>query len=240
MINYVHGKNVGLSLIENQQTIHKVYLSQNAYSGQWQALIEKYELDYEIVDKNRLDVLSNFGNHQGIVFAITEYQTISLAELLAAVPQEEMGLLVILDGVTDPHNFGAILRNCDGAGANGVIISKHNAAPLNATVAKVSSGAIDNVKVAKVTNLVTAIKELKDKGYWIIGCDETGTDLYSYKFDTPLVIIIGSEGKGISRLVKENCDYLVSIPMFGKVSSLNASAAAAVIMYQIQHQRSLR
>ena len=239
MISYVYGKNVGLAVIEGHKTIHKVYLSASVYSGQWKTLLEKYELDYEIVEKRQLDKLSNNANHQGIVLAIEEYKPCSLEELLAAVPADEWGLLVLLDGIEDPHNLGAILRNCDGAGAQGIIIAKHRRAPLNATVAKVSSGAIDTVKVAEVSNLTQAIKQLKKSGYWIIGCDGQGEDLYKQKFDLPIVMVIGAEGKGISRLIKKNCDYLSAIPMRGKVSSLNASVAAGITMYQIQHQRSL-
>jgi len=239
MISYVYGKNVGLAVIEDHRTIHKVYLSSEVYSGQWKTLLERHKLDYEIVDKRQLDKLSDNGNHQGIVLAIEEYQTYGLAELLVVLPKDELSLLVLLDGIEDPHNLGAILRNCDGAGAQGVIIAKHRRAPLNATVAKVSSGAIANVKVAEVSNLTQAIKQLKKAGYWIVGCDAGGEDIYQQKFDMPIVLVIGAEGKGISRLVKENCDYLFSLPMRGKLTSLNASVASGIAMYQIQHQRSL-
>jgi len=239
MLSYVYGKNVGLAVIEGQKTIHKVYLSNSVYSGQWKTLIEKYELDYEIVDKRQLDKLSNNANHQGIVLAIEEFKTYDLEELLREVPENGLSLLVLLDGIEDPHNLGAILRNCDGANVQGVIIAKHRRAPLNATVAKVSSGAIDSVKVAEVSNLTSTVRQLKKAGYWIVGCDEKGGDLYQQKFDMPIVLVIGGEGKGISRLVKENCDYLLSLPMRGKVSSLNASVASGIAMYQIQHQRSL-
>jgi len=237
MLSYVYGKNVGLSLIASEKTIIKIYISESVFSGQWQALIKKNKIDYEIVSKKKLDELSENANHQGIVFAIEQFVTYNLDELVKAVPKNELGLIVILDGIQDPHNLGAILRNCDGAKAHGVVIGKNRSASLNATVAKVSTGAIDTVKVAEVTNLVNTIKELKQLGYWIVGCETEGEDLYSYKFDTPIALVIGSESKGISQLVKKNCDYLVSIPMRGKVTSLNASVAAAIIMYQIQHQR---
>ena len=239
MLSYVYGKNVGLAVIEGHKTIHKVYLSAGVYSGQWKTLIKEHKLNYEIVDKRELDKLSDNANHQGIVLAIEEYGTCSLEELMAEKPHDGQSLLVMLDGIQDPHNLGAILRNCDGAAALGVIIAKHRRAPLNATVAKVSSGAIDSVKVAEVSNLNQAIRQLKKAGYWIVGCDAQGEDLYKQEYDKPIVLVIGAEGKGISRLVKENCDYLFSLPMKGKVTSLNAAVASGIAMYQIQHQRSL-
>ncbi len=238
MISYLYGKNVGLTLIENHREIHKLYLSKSAYDSKWQALIAQQNIAFELVDKQRLSALCGSDKHQGVVIAVKEYSTYSLEELLQAVPEDQLGLLVILDGIEDPHNLGAILRNCDGAGAQGVIIAKRRSAPLNATVAKVSSGAIDSVKVAAVSNINNAIKFLKARGYWIVGCSGEGQDLYNFSFDTAVAIVIGAEGKGLSRLVKENCDYLISIPMAGTVRSLNAASASAVVLYQIQHRRS--
>ena len=237
MISYLYGKNVGFSLIESHRKIQKVYLSEKVYSGQWQTIIKERKLDYQIVDNKTLDRLSEGGNHQGLVMAVEEYRTYGLDELLDSLPKEELGLLIMLDGVEDPHNLGAILRNCDGAGAQGVIIGKHRSAPLNATVAKVSTGAIDSVKIAEVTNLVDAIKYLKKQGYWIAGCEAEGESIYNFKFDVPLILVIGSEGKGISPLVKKNCDYLLSLPMRGKINSLNASVACGAVLYEAVRQR---
>ena len=239
MLSLVYGKNVGQRLMESKRTIHKIYITAKNFESELGDKIRQQKLPYEIVDNKFLDRLCELANHQGIALEVEEYQTCSLDELLASVPENELGLLIMLDGVVDPHNLGAILRNCDGAKAHGVIIGKHHRAPLNATVAKVSSGAIETVKVAEVSNLNQSIKTLKDQGYWIAGCEAKGENLYDFKFDTPLVLVIGSESKGISVLVKKNCDYFVSIPLAGQVNSLNAAVASGIIMYQVLRQRSL-
>ena len=166
------------------------------------------------------------------------YKTWELEELLESVPQGKQPLLVMLDGLEDPHNLGAILRTCDCIRADGVIIGKHRNVRLTPTVAKVSTGAIDTVKVSVVTNLVQAIKYLKKQGYWVVGTDfENSRDYREGQYDVPLVLVIGSEGFGISSLVKKNCDYCVRLPMEGSVSSLNASVAAGILLYQIHAQR---
>ena len=239
MITYVYGKNVGMMMLKESERIIKVFLTQKLYDQKWQSLLEENDLSYEIRDRKSLDLLSKGGNHQGLVIAMIAYETYDIEDLVEEVPPGELGLLVMLDGIEDPHNLGAILRNCDGAGAHGIIIPKHHSVSLNATVAKVSSGAIATVKVAEVSNLVSTIKFLKKQGYWIAGLQAGEKTIYDYDFLSPLVIVIGHEGKGISRLVKENCDYMIGIPLAGTIKSLNASAVSAISMYQIQHQRSL-
>lgn len=184
-----------------------------------------------------MDQLLN-GNHQGIAACIDDYKTWELEELLESIPQGKQPLLVMLDGLEDPHNLGAILRTCDCIRADGVIIGKHRNVRLTPTVAKVSTGAIDTVKVSVVTNLVQAIKYLKKQGYWVVGTDfENSRDYREGQYDVPLVLVIGSEGFGISSLVKKNCDYCVRLPMEGSVSSLNASVATGILLYQIHAQR---
>lgn len=174
------------------------------------------------------------GQHQGVVAYVAAYKYSDFEELFQ---EEELPFIVVLDNIEDPHNLGAILRSCDGAGATGVIISKDRAVGLTSTVAKVSAGAIEHVKVARVTNISRAIEDLKKRGIWVAACDMDG-ELYTEKDLTgPIAIVIGNEGKGISRLVKEKCDFSISIPMMGKINSLNASNAAAVLMYEIRRQR---
>ena len=194
-------------------------------------------IPFETCERKRLDRLSHSGNHQGIVAEVESYPLYELDELL----KEKDGLLVILDGLKDPQNLGTILRTVDCAGADGVIYKKHNSVKLNATVAKVSCGAIEYVKVAEVTNLTTTIKKLKEKGYWILAADAGGKTAYDeMKYDMNVALVIGAEGEGISRLVKEQCDFTVSLPMKGHLDSLNASVAAGILIYQILSERAHR
>lgn len=178
------------------------------------------------------------GNHQGIACEVEDYKYIPLNELIKKCENKENASLILLDGLEDPHNLGAILRTADATGMNGIIIPKNRSVSLNQTVAKVSTGAIEHVDVCQVTNLVQTIKELKKAGYWIIGLEmEASVDYRKQDYNGKIVIIIGSEGKGISRLVKEECDYMVHIPMCGHVTSLNASVSASIIFYEILRQR---
>jgi len=226
-----------MQLIKEHKPIYEIYVTKAVLDGGFKAILQQNKLSYEVVEKTKLDQLTNNQVHQGIVVGVDEYQTYTIEQLVADVPQGQLGLLVLLDGLEDPHNLGAILRTCDAIGAHGVIYGKHRSVSLGPTVAKVSTGAIDTVKVAEVTNLVQTLKYLKAQGYWVVGSDASGQDYRRFKYDTPLVLVIGSEGKGMSRLVKEACDYTVKIPMVGSVSSLNASVAAAVMLYQIHNQR---
>ena len=178
------------------------------------------------------------GNHQGAVLEIEGYSYVDVDEIISN-PKGKYPFIVMLDGLEDPHNLGAILRTCDAGGVDGVIIGKNRSVHLNNTVAKVSTGAIEHVKVSEVTNLTTTIKYLKKQGYWIVGaeaCDKSVlyTDI---KYDMPVCLVIGSEGKGISRLVTENCDFLVKIPMVGHVNSLNASVSCSILIYEVIRSR---
>ena len=193
----------------------------------------------EIIVMQSKDMNKMFdGNHQGIACEIMEYGYVSLEEIIRKNQDKENVALVILDGLEDPHNLGAILRTADATGMNGVIIPKNRSVSLNSTVAKVSTGAIEHVDCAQVTNLVNAMNDLKKAGYWIVGLELDGSiDYRKQDYLGKIAVVIGSEGKGISRLVKENCDFKVFIPMVGHVNSLNASVSASILFYEILRNR---
>lgn len=236
MAQYVYGKNVIQQILHDNKKIEVLYVSDNQRDIE-QAAIKK-GIRVEKTDRKHLDRLSKNGIHQGVVAKIEEYKTFSIDEILSRIPEGKLGFLVLLDELEDPHNLGAILRTSDAVGADGVIIKKNNAVGLTPTVAKVSVGAIDTVPVADVTNLTQTLKYLKEKGYWVVGTDmKNAQDYRQPKYDTPIVLVIGNEGKGISRLVKEECDFLVKLPMVGEISSLNASVACGILMYEVYNKR---
>ena len=176
------------------------------------------------------------GLHQGIIAQVDDYKTYDLKEITNSI-NKEYPLVVMLDHIEDPHNFGAIIRTSEALGVDAIIIPEDRSVGINSTVIKTSVGAIENIKIIKVTNLVNAIKYLKDRGYWIIGTDMSSTSISDIDYKMPICLVIGNEGKGISRIVRENCDYIASIPMTGKVNSLNASVAAGIIIYEIINKR---
>ncbi|MCF0110589.1 MAG: 23S rRNA (guanosine(2251)-2'-O)-methyltransferase RlmB [Erysipelotrichaceae bacterium] len=238
MAQYVYGKNVVMQMMKRPQQILELLIQEGTDLKPYQSLLKGTNYPVRKVSRKELDRLSENGVHQGIMIKMKEFTTYSLEEILDAVPAGKMPLLVMLDGLEDPHNLGAILRTCDCVGADGVIIGKHRSIGLTPTVAKVSTGAIDTVKVAQVTNLTQTLKELKEKGFWVCGADcHEAIDYRKPDYNVPLVLVIGSEGFGISRLVQKECDYCVIVPMAGEVSSLNASVAAGVLLYQIYSQR---
>jgi 23S rRNA (guanosine2251-2'-O)-methyltransferase len=183
--------------------------------------------------------MSETHNHQGVIAIVPPYNYSSVEEILElAKSKNEKPFVIICDGIEDPHNLGSIIRTAECVGAHGVIIPKRRSAAVNATVNKTSAGAVAYVKVARVTNLNDTIKELQDNGVWIYGTDMDGTDNYNeVKYDSGVGIVVGSEGFGMSRLVKENCDFLIRIPMAGKINSLNASVSASIVMYEVMNQR---
>lgn len=196
--------------------------------------LQRKHIKYQIVDRGKLDSLSKSGNHQGCLAYVEEYKLSSLESML----KKENGLIVLLDGLKDPHNLGAIIRTCECAGVDGLVYKKHNSVHLNDTVAKVACGALEYVKVTEVTNLVNTIKTLKDNGYWIVGTDGDGNDLYNkIDYNMNVALIIGSEGEGMSRLVKQECDFIVKMPMKGHINSLNASVAAGIMIFNILDKR---
>lgn len=237
MTQLVYGKNVVLNLLKKNKEIDFLYIQKSRNDDDVLYLAKKNNISYKIVDRKVLDNLVN-GNHQGYVAQIKEYKTYTIEEIIESIPQGKQPLLVALDGLEDPHNLGAILRTASCVGVDGVIFEKNRSVSLNSTVAKVSVGAIDIVKVARVTNLTQTLNKLKDEGYWVVGTDtKDAVDYRSIDYSMPVVLVIGSEGKGMRRLVKENCDIKVMLPMEGDIGSLNASVACAVLLYQIYSQR---
>lgn len=235
MAQYLYGKNVVKQLLYDKSDIQKLYLA--VKDSQIEQLASKNHIKIERVDKAFLDKVCKTANHQGVAVLKNEYKEYTVEQIVNSASGHK-GLIVMLDELNDPHNLGAILRTCDCVGVDGVIIKKNNAVGLNSTVAKVSVGAIDTVKVASVTNLTKTLDYLKEQGYWVYGTGfEKAIDYREPNYDHNVVLVIGNEGKGITRLVKENCDYIVKLPMVGKISSLNASCATAVLLYEVFNKR---
>jgi len=230
---YIFGKNVAKETLENNKKVLKAIVSKDFSDRNIIAMLEKKNINIEYVSKFDIDKIVS-GNHQGIVLSVPDYKYCEMDELLV----NDKPFIVILDHLEDPHNFGAIIRTCEAAGVDGIIIPKDRSVSVNSTVMKTSAGALNNMKICMVTNLNRCIDELKDKGIWIVGTDMTDSVSYdSIDYDMPVAIIIGSEGFGISRLVREKCDFVVNIPMKGKVNSLNASVAAGILIYKIFEKR---
>lgn len=236
MATIITGKNTVYEAISSGRKIFELYV----LTGTCVGLCATAKNDGVVVleyDKQRLNEILPL-NHQGIGAKVADYNTITLQEALDK-PKENK-LYVMLDSLEDPHNLGAILRSSDAFGVDGIILPKNRSVQLNNTVAKVSTGSIEYVDVIGVTNLNQTIKKLKDSGFWIVGTDaETDQTISDINIDTNLCIVIGSEGKGMSRLVKENCDYTVKIPMVGHVNSLNASVSAALVIYEVFRRRGM-
>lgn len=238
MSQYIYGRNVIVSRIKEAKDIDEIYIQDTFKDKSILDLVVKNNIKTFFCKKSKLDNLAGNEFHQGIVAKVHTYKYYDFDQIIEDLSTKENPLLVMLDGIEDPHNFGAILRSCEAIGVDGVIVPKHGSCPLNSTVAKTSTGAIEIVKVVEVVNLNTAIKRLKDEGYWIVGAEANNSlDYREVNYDGKIVLIVGSEGKGISRLVSENCDYKVRLPMVGKVNSLNVSVACAVLLYQIYNNR---
>ncbi|NLT01014.1 MAG: 23S rRNA (guanosine(2251)-2'-O)-methyltransferase RlmB, partial [Acholeplasmataceae bacterium] len=217
----------------NPSRIEEIYVLDK--NMEFVSLAKKYHIKYTVITSSEMNKMVS-GNHQGVVALVKDYHYYSLSDI---VKEDKNSLIVALDGLEDPHNLGAILRTCEAAGIDGVILPKKRSVKLNSTVAKVSTGAIEYVKVVEVVNLTQTLKQLKNKGYWIIGAERSSksSNIWELKYDMPIVLVIGSEGKGISRLVKEECDFLVEIPMQGKINSLNASVSTGIMIYEIRRQQ---
>lgn len=238
MKQYIYGKNTIMESLKGEKVIYQIYMAKNVNDERILSLAKKKNIKVQVVHKSILNDMVNHGVHQGVVAEVEGYDYYSLEDIIATIPSDKQPLLVMLDGLEDPHNLGAILRTCDAIGVDGVIIGKKRSVGLTPVVAKVSTGAIDHVKVAQVTNLSRTLESLKKKGFWIVGCDlNESQDYRAIDYNMPVVIVIGSEGFGISRLVKEHCDMNVVLPMVGHVTSLNASVATAVILYQVYNSR---
>jgi len=256
MTNYIYGLAPVLEALRaRRRPIHKIFLAAGANPSRLNEIVEtarRNGVGIEKRDRRALDEMTRRANHQGVVALVAEsagksfvpggkstgptstyVEADAILDSLGALP-----LLVLLDGIEDPHNLGAILRTCEGAGVDGVFLPEHRAAGLNETVAKTSAGAVEYVRVARVTNLVRLIEELKERGIWVVGV-EGGTELgyTGVDFNVPLALVVGSEGKGVRRLVRENCDAVVSIPMRGRLNSLNVSVATGVVLFEVLRQR---
>lgn len=229
---YVYGKNVALEYLNNNRKIKKIFLQNNFNEFDIINKINKMNIKTQTLDKKDMDKKVN-GLHQGIILEVDDYKYSNLEDII----NDEESLIVILDHIEDPHNFGAIIRTCEAAGVNGIIIPMDRSVEVNATVIKTSVGTTEKVKIVRVVNLNNTIKKLKDNGYWIFGTDMKGTDYTQLDYKGKTCIICGNEGLGMSKLVRDNCDFIASIPMKGEVNSLNASVATAIILFEAIKQR---
>ncbi len=237
----IEGRNAVLEAFRSGKTIDKLFVLDGCQDGSVQSIIreaKKQDTLIQFVAKERLNQLTETGKHQGVIAYAAAYAYAEVEDMLRfARDRGEAPFLILLDGIEDPHNLGAIIRTANLAGAHGVIIPKRRAVGLTATVAKASAGALHYTPVAKVTNLIRTMEELKKQGLWFVCADMGGEQMYRLNLTGPIGLVIGSEGEGVSRLVKENCDLTASIPMKGDIDSLNASVAAGVLAYEIVRQR---
>ncbi|MEC1155824.1 23S rRNA (guanosine(2251)-2'-O)-methyltransferase RlmB [Cytobacillus horneckiae] len=240
--DFIIGKNPVIEALKSQRDINKIMIAEGSQGGQMQQVIglaKESGVLVQFVPKKKLDQME-IGNHQGVAAQVAAYQYAEVDDLFAiAEKRNEAPFFILLDEIEDPHNLGSIMRTADAAGAHGIIIPKRRAVGLTATVAKASTGAIEYIPVARVTNLARTIDDLKSRGVWIAGTDAKGKqDFRQLDGAMPLGLVIGSEGNGMGRLIRDKCDFLVSLPMVGKVTSLNASVAAALLMYEVYRKRS--
>ena len=237
----VEGRNAVIEAFRSGKPVDKLFVLDGCQDGPVRTIIreaKKHDTIINFVTKERLDQISETKKHQGVIAYAAAYEYSEVEDMLELAKKKgEDPFLILLDNIEDPHNLGAIIRTANLAGAHGVVIPKRRAVGLTATVAKTSAGAINYTPVAKVTNLTATIKELKEKGLWFVFADMGGTQMYDLDLKGPIGLVIGSEGEGVSKLVKENCDFIASIPMKGDIDSLNASVAAGVLAYEIVRQR---
>ncbi|WP_250672940.1 23S rRNA (guanosine(2251)-2'-O)-methyltransferase RlmB [Paraclostridium ghonii] len=237
----IEGRNPVIEAIKNDREIDKIMIANGAKEGSIKkitAMAKEKNIIIQYVDRNKLDEISTSHSHQGVIANVSEYKYFELDELIQNVKDKgEDPFFIILDEITDPHNLGSIIRTADAVGAHGVIIPKRRSVHITPTVVKASAGAVEYVPVCKVTNVVNTIKTLKEHGLWIAAADMDGQTFYEQNLTGPIGLVIGSEGFGISRLVKKNCDYIVKMPMVGNVTSLNASVAGSILLYEIFKQR---
>ena len=237
----IEGRNAVLEAFRSGRSVDKLYVLDRCQDGPVRTIVreaKKTDAIINFVTKERLDQLSETGHHQGVIALAAAYRYATVEEILErAREKDEPPFILLLDNIEDPHNLGAIIRTANLAGAHGVIVPKRRAAGLTATVARTSAGAIHYTPVAKVTNLVSVMEQLKKEGLWFVCADMDGTSMYQLNLKGPIGLVIGNEGEGVSRLVKEHCDFVASIPMKGDIDSLNASVAAGVLAYEIMRQR---
>lgn len=237
----IEGRNAVLEAFRSGKPVDKLFVLEGCQDGPVRTIVreaKKHDTILNFVSKERLDQLSETGKHQGVIAHAAAYEYSEIEDMFAlAEKRGEDPFFILLDNIEDPHNLGAIIRTANLAGAHGVIIPKRRAVGLTATVAKTSAGALNYTPVAKVTNLAKTMEELKERGLWFVCADMGGESMYRMNLTGPIGLVIGNEGEGVSRLVKEKCDFVASIPMKGDIDSLNASVAAGVLAYEIVRQR---
>lgn len=241
----IEGRNAVLELLESGKDINKIFIEKGDKQGSINKIIaiaKERKIVITEIDKSRFNNISQTENPQGVIAVVPPFEYCDIYDIIElAKKREEDPFILILDGIEDPHNLGSIIRTAETAGVHGIIIPKRRAAAVNSTVAKVSAGAVEHMKIARVNNINDAISTLKKENIWICGTDmDTNKYYYNQDLTGPLAIIIGSEGYGMSRLVKENCDFLVKIPMKGKITSLNASVSTGIVVYEAVKQRNLK
>ncbi len=238
MAQYIYGKNVVCERIKSEKGIEKVMLVKGFKDDKVLALFKEHNVSFSYISKDEADRYSSFGNHQGILAKIKTYEFASYPQVLDKLKELDSSCVLILDGVEDPHNLGAIIRTADATGVNAIFVPKFGSAPLSETVAKVSTGAIEYVPICQVTNLNQLIDDLKKIGYWVAGAEEdNSSDYRKVDYKGKIALVVGSEGKGIAKLTLKNCDFKIKIPMEGHVNSLNVSVATAVLLYEIYSQQ---
>lgn len=239
--NRIEGRNAVMEAFRAGKVIDKLYIQQGLHDGPIQSILreaKKQDCIINFVSSQRLDEISETKKHQGVIANASAYEYAEVDDILKkARDKGEDPFIVILDGIEDPHNLGAIIRTANQAGAHGIIIPKHRAVGLTATVARTSAGALNYTPVAKVTNISKTIEDLKKEGLWFVCADMDGQPMYKCNLTGPIGLVVGNEGSGVSDLVKKNCDFTASIPMKGDIDSLNASVAAGILMYEIVRQR---
>lgn len=239
------GRNAVTEALKNTRRVNRLLVAEGAgikdgggSLGEIIALAREKKVKFETVPRGIIEGIASGHRHQGVIAYVAPVEYVDLDKVVNEAAAKEAPLLILLDGIEDPHNLGAILRTADAVGADGVLLPRHHSVPLNATVARTSAGAIECVPVARIGNIAQTLKELKKRGFWVYGADMDGDcDYDKANFTGPVVLIIGSEGQGMARLTRENCDTIVSLPMVGKINSLNASVAGAILMYEVSRQR---
>ncbi len=241
--NIIYGRNPVLEALRSGREIDRLLVAHGVGGGSVSAIIAKCSsrgILIKEISPQKLDYYCDGGNHQGVAVMIASQEYSTVEDILAtAKERNEKPFIIICDEIEDPHNLGAIIRSAEACGVHGIIIPKRRSASLNATVAKTAAGALEYMRVARVTNIANTIDELKDKGVWVFGADMDGTDYTKTDYDIPCAIVIGNEGKGIGALTAKKCDGIISLPMYGKTNSLNASVAAGVLMYEVVRKRHL-
>lgn len=242
--NQLEGRNAVLEVLKSGRDIEKIMIQKGNVEGTIRriaGMARERGIVVQEAARQKLDEMSQTKNHQGVIAIVSEHEYAEVDDILrSAAEKGEKPFIIILDNITDPHNLGAVIRTAECAGAHGVIIPKRRSVGLTAVVGKTSAGALEYMPVARVTNIARTIEELKKQGVWVACADMDGEDYYDASLDGAIALVIGSEGEGVSRLVKEKCDFTVSIPMYGKISSLNASVAGALLMYEVVRQRNYK